>query len=75
MPTLPTSLAVVRSAVALALLSSEHTGNLSIVMDIAGAFNMTADVEGNATITTKSNANLLRRAFAQPDNEFVLQYT
>ena len=73
-PILPKSLATVRSAVASALMSSEHTGKLYSVMDVAGALNMAADVEGNAAITTKVDANLLRRAFAHPDNESVLQY-
>ena len=72
--TFPKSLAAVRSAVASALLSSEHAGNLYSVVDIADALNIAADVERNAAITTKVDANLIRRAFAHPDDEFVLQY-
>ena len=72
MPTLPKSLAAVRSAVASALLSSEHAGNLYSVVDIADALNIAADVERNAAITTKVDANLIRCAFAHPDDEFVL---
>ena len=74
MPTLPKSLAAVRSAVASTLLSSEHAGNLYSVVDIADTLNIVADVERNAAITTKVDANLIRRAFAHPDDEFVLQY-
>ena len=74
MPTLPKSLAAVQSAVASALLSSEHNGNLYIVMDVTDALIMVVDVKGNAAITTKVDANLPRRAFIHPDNQFVLQY-
>ena len=74
MPTLPKSLAAVLSAVALALLSSKHAGNIYSVMDTVDALHTVDDVERNTTITAKVDANLLRRTFAHPDNEFVLQY-
>ena len=57
-----------------ALLSSKHAGNLYSIMDIATALHSAAGVENNAAITTKVDANLIRRAFAHPDNELVLQY-
>ena len=60
MPTLLKSLAAIRSAVASALLSSEHAGNLHNVMDVADSLNMATDVEGNTAITTKVDANLIR---------------
>ena len=63
-----------RDVDAAVLRTHEHTGNLYSDMDVTDALNVAANVEGNAAIATKVDANLLRRAFAHPDNKFVLQY-
>ena len=75
MPTLPKRLAVVRAAVASLLRNSLRSGSLYGADDIANALNIAAGVDGNSSTSTKVDAALLLRAFANDaEDEFVLVY-
>ena len=74
MPSLPKSLAAVRSAVASLLRPADHPGSLNSVDDIANALNIAADIYGSHDIYTKASTTLLLRAFAYDAGTVVLAY-
>ena len=75
MPILPASLAVVRTAVALLLLSSSHSDCLRNADDIAAALNIAAGVHDRDRTAAWVDAMLLLRAFAYRTDEYCLPYT
>ena len=74
MPTLPNSLVAVRAAVAVVLFYPHHAGTLYNASGVAAAFNIAADVDGNAEINAKIDVTLLFRAFSNNVDEYALQY-
>ena len=69
MPILPASLAVVRTAVALLLLSSSHSDCLRNADDIAAALNIAAGVDDRDGTAARVDATLPLRAFAYSTDE------